>query len=141
LPAKRETRTTLAVRSGNRRYADIGVWIRHAITDSFEANGIEVNVKYIDPSYAIRSVPANPHDSAFCLVLAHHAVHAGMAGRTGIVVGFWHHQITHVPIQLAVVERQNVDPKGPQWSSVLASTGQPHDLTSVWSRDERRLPV
>jgi 6-phosphofructokinase 1 len=97
---------------------------------------MEINVKYIDPSYAIRSVRANPHDSAFCLVLAHNAVHAGMAGRTGMVVGFWNHQITHVPIPLAVLERKKIDPGGSLWSSVLASTGQPHDLTRVRSRDE-----
>ena len=116
-------------RSGNVRYGDIGVVLRDAITKHFETIGIEINVKYIDPSYAIRSVPANPHDSAFCLVLAHNAVHAGMAGRTGMVVGFWNHQVTHVPIPLAVLERKKIDPEGSLWSSVLASTGQPHDMT------------
>jgi 6-phosphofructokinase 1 len=118
-------------RSGNVRFADIGVFLRNAINEHFAAAGIEVNVKYIDPSYAIRSVPANPHDSAFCLLLAHNAVHAGMAGRTGMVVGFWNHQITHVPISLAVLERKKIDPQGTLWSSVLASTGQPHDMTRV----------
>jgi 6-phosphofructokinase 1 len=126
-------------RSGNVRYGDIGVFLRDAIKAHFETIGTEINVKYIDPSYAIRSVPANPHDSAFCLVLAHHAVHAGMAGRTGMVVGFWHHQITHVPIPLAVLERKKIDPAGSLWSSVLASTRQPHDLTRVGSGDE--LPL
>ena len=101
------------------------------IRSSQKTIGTEINVKYIDPSYAIRSVPANPHDSAFCLVLAHNAVHAGMAGRTGMVVGFWNHQATHVPIPLAVLERKQIDPEGSLWSSVLASTGQPHDLTGV----------
>lgn len=118
-------------RSGNARYGDIGVFLRDAIREHFETIGMEINVKYIDPSYAIRSVPANPHDSAFCLVLAHNAVHAGMAGRTGMVVGFWNHQVTHVPIPLAVLERKKIDPEGALWSSVLASTGQPRDLTHV----------
>ena len=118
-------------RSGNRRYADIGTHLRDAITQHFKTTGTEINVKYIDPSYAIRSVPANPHDSAFCLQLAHAAVHAGMAGRTGMVVGFWNHRITHVPIPLAVRERKTIDPEGSLWSSVLTSTGQPHDLTGV----------
>jgi 6-phosphofructokinase 1 len=121
-------------RSGNLRHGDIGVFLRDAIKKHFTTIGTEINVKYIDPSYAIRSVPANPHDSAFCLVLAHNAVHAGMAGRTGMVVGFWNHQITHVPIPLAVLERKKIDPNGSLWSSVLASTGQPHDLTRVWSQ-------
>ena len=128
-------------RSGNVRYGDIGVFLRDAIKQQFTTLGIEINVKYIDPSYAIRSVPANPYDSAFCLVLAHNAVHAGMAGRTGIVVGFWNHQVTHVPIPLAVLERKKIDPQGTLWSSVLASTGQPHDLTRVRSRDELALPT
>jgi 6-phosphofructokinase 1 len=123
-------------RSGNLRYGDIGVFLRDAIKDYFKTMGLEINVKYIDPSYAIRSVPANPHDSAFCLVLAHNAVHAAMAGRTGMVVGFWNHQVTHVPIPLAVVERKKIDPAGSLWSSVLASTGQPHDLTRVRRGDE-----
>lgn len=118
-------------RSGNARYGDIGVFLRDAIREHFKTIGMEINVKYIDPSYAIRSVPANPHDSAFCLVLAHNAVHAGMAGRTGMVVGFWNHQVTHVPIPLAVLERKKIDPEGALWSSVLASTGQPRDLTHV----------
>jgi 6-phosphofructokinase 1 len=82
-------------------------------------------LKYIDPSYMIRSQQANPHDSAFCLMLGHNAVHAGMAGRTGMIVGFWNHQFTHVPTSLAVSERKKIDPEGWVWSSVLASTGQP----------------
>ena len=125
-------------RSGNVRYGDIGIFLRDAIRDHFKTIGTEINVKYIDPSYVIRSVPANPHDSAFCLLLAHNAVHAAMAGRTGMVVGFWNHRITHVPIPLAVVERKRIDPAGSLWSSVLASTGQPHDLTSGQSPVERR---
>ena len=118
-------------RSGNVRYGDIGVFLRDAIKGQFKTIGMEINLKYIDPSYTIRSVPANPHDSAFCLLLAHNAVHAGMAGRTGMVVGFWNHQITHVPIPLAILERKKIDPDGSLWSSVLASTGQPHDLTRL----------
>jgi 6-phosphofructokinase 1 len=118
-------------RSGNVRYGDIGIRLRDAITHHFKAIGAEINVKYIDPSYSIRSVPAIPHDSAFCLVLAHAAVHAGMAGRTGMVVGFWNHRVTHVPIPLAVLERKRIDPEGSLWSSVLTSTGQPLDLTGA----------
>ena len=87
-----------------------------------------VNLKYIDPSYTIRSVPATPHDSAFCLLLGHNAVHAGMAGLTGMVVGFWNGEFTHVPISLAVSRRKKIDPEGWLWSSVLASTGQPRDM-------------
>jgi 6-phosphofructokinase 1 len=114
--------------SGNVRFGDIGIFLRDAITAHFARAGLAVNVKYIDPSYTIRSVPAGAHDSAFCLLLGHNAAHAGMSGRTGMVVGFWNHQFTHVPIPLAVLHRKTVEPDGVLWSSVLASTGQPSDL-------------
>jgi 6-phosphofructokinase 1 len=114
--------------SGNIRYGDVGMFLRDAITRHFKQVGTEITLKYIDPSYAIRSVPATAHDSAFCLLLGQCAVHAAMTGRTNMVVGFWNHQFTHVPIALAVSERKKIDPDGVLWSSVLASTGQPRDL-------------
>ena len=111
--------------SGNIKYGDIGILLRDRIKEHFKKTGIEISLKYIDPSYMIRSQQANPHDSAFCLVLGHNAVHAGMAGRTGMIVGFWSYQFTHVPIPLAISERKKIDPEGWIWSDVLASTGQP----------------
>jgi 6-phosphofructokinase 1 len=114
--------------SGNLRHGDIGVFLRDAITDHFRSIGVPMTLKYIDPSYTIRSVPANPHDSAFCLLLGHSAVHAGMAGRTNMLVGFWNHRFTHVPISLAVSRRKKIDPNAVLWSSVLASTGQPAEM-------------
>jgi len=114
--------------SGNVRYGDVGSFLRDEIRQHFEREGVEITLKYIDPSYAIRSVPAVPHDSAFCLLLGHNAAHAALSGRTNLVVSFWNHRFTHVPIRLAVSERKKIDPEGPLWSSVLASTGQPRDL-------------
>jgi 6-phosphofructokinase 1 len=114
--------------SGNVKHGDIGIFLRDAIREHFRQAGLGVNLRYIDPSYTIRSVPAGAHDSAFCLLLGHNAVHAGMTGRTDLVVGFWNHQFTHVPIRLAVHHRKTVEPDGALWSSVLASTGQPRDL-------------
>jgi 6-phosphofructokinase 1 len=114
--------------SGNLRYGDIGVFLRDRISEHFEQERARITLKYIDPSYTIRSVPATPHDSAFCLLLGHSAVHAAMSGRTNLVVSFWNHRFTHVPIGLAVSERKKIDPEGALWSSVLASTGQPRDL-------------
>jgi 6-phosphofructokinase 1 len=111
--------------SGNIKHGDIGAFLRDAIQQSFKRNSIPISLKYIDPSYAIRSVPATAHDSAFCLLLGHHAVHAGMSGRTNMVVSFWNHHFTHVPIALAVSERKKIDPRGALWSNVLGSTGQP----------------
>jgi 6-phosphofructokinase 1 len=114
--------------SGNVKYGDIGIFLRDAIKDRFKRTRREISLKYIDPSYMIRSVPANPHDSAFCLLLGQNAVHAGMSGRTNMVVSFWNHQFTHVPISLAASKRKKIDPEGALWSSVLASTGQPRDM-------------
>ena len=114
--------------SGNVKYSDIGAFLRDAIKEYFKKAGIEISLKYIDPSYTIRSVPANPHDSAFCLLLGHSAAHAGVSGRTNMVVGFWNHAFTHVPISLAVSQRKKIDPEGMLWSSVLACTGQPRDM-------------
>ena len=114
--------------SGNIRFGDIGTFLKDQITGYFKEAGTEITLKYIDPSYNIRSVPANPHDSAFCLLLGHNAVHAGMAGRTNMVVGFWKNEFTHVPIKAAVSERKKIDPDGWLWNSVLASTGQPREM-------------
>jgi 6-phosphofructokinase 1 len=114
--------------SGNVKYGDIGVLLRDAITSHFKRIGMAITLKYIDPGYTIRSVPATPHDSAFCLLLAHNAVHAGLSGRTNMVVSFWNHHYTHVPISLAVSQRKKIDPDGALWSSVVSSTGQPHDM-------------
>ena len=114
--------------SGNIKYGDIGTFLRDAIKGHFTQSGTAINIKYIDPSYIIRSQPANPHDSALCLLLGHNAVHAGMSGRTNMVVGLWNHQITHVPIELATSRRKKIDPEGWLWSSVLASTGQPREM-------------
>lgn len=114
--------------SGNKRLGDIGVYLKDAIAWHFKEHGIPVNIKYFDPSYTIRSVPATPHDSAFCLLLGHNAVHAAMSGRTNLVVGYWKGEFTHVPISLAVSKRKKIDPEGWFWSTVLASTGQPRDM-------------
>ncbi len=114
--------------SGNLKPGDIGTFLRDAIHGHFANSRMKCTIKYIDPSYIIRSQPANPQDSAFCLQLGHYAVHAGMSGRTGMVVGFWNHRFTHVPIALATRERKKIDPEGWLWSSVLASTGQAREM-------------
>ena len=114
--------------SGNIRLGDIGKFLKDNLTNLLEKAGTEITLKYIDPSYNIRSMPANANDSAFCLLLGHHAVHAGMAGRTSMVVGYWKNEFTHVPIQAAVSERKKIDPNGWLWNSVLTSTGQPRKM-------------
>ena len=114
--------------SGNTKLTDIGVFLKEKINAYFTGIGLEMTLKYIDPSYTIRSQPANPHDATFCLSLGHNAAHAGMAGRTNMVVGFWNHQFVHVPISLATSTRKKIDPSGRIWNSVISSTGQPAQL-------------
>ena len=119
--------------SGNRRHGDIGAFLRDQIKETFRGQGISVNLKYIDPSYMIRSLPANARDANFCLRLGHAAVHAGMAGKTDTVIGTWRRRLTHVPIPLAVSSRKKVDTNGYLWQTVLSVTGQADDLLSAVS--------
>lgn len=114
--------------SGNVRLGDIGVFLKEKISAHFKQIGMDITLKYIDPSYTIRSVRANPYDSYFCLNLGHHAAHAGMAGYTNMLIGYWNGQFTHVPISLAVSARKRIDPTGRLWNEVLASTGQAHPM-------------
>jgi len=116
--------------SGNRKLHDVGLFLRTRITEHFAAAGTELNLKYIDPSYAIRSVEANPFDAVYCLRLAQNAVHAAMAGRTSMVVGRWRGRYVHIPMALAVSSRNQVAPDGDLWLSVLEATGQPRFFTA-----------
>ena len=114
--------------SGNVRFEDIGLFLKSQITGYFKKVGMEINLKYIDPSYIIRSMPANARDSAFCLLLGHNAVHAGMAGRTNMLVGFWNNTFTHLPISPAVSQRKKISAESRLWSNVIESTGQPREM-------------
>jgi 6-phosphofructokinase 1 len=111
--------------SGNVKPGDIGVLLTDKIKEYFQKRRMEVTLKYIDPSYIIRSVPANYSDSIYCGFLGQNAVHAGMAGKTAMLVSRWHSHYVHVPIKAAVGKRKEVDLDSPLWRSVLESTGQP----------------
>jgi len=111
--------------SGNVKLDDIGVFLKNAITRFFREEGIEINLKYIDPSYLIRSAPPVPTDSFFCSQLGQFAVHAGMAGKTDMAVGLWNNIYTHVPIELAVSRRKTIDPESLFLYNVISATGQP----------------
>lgn len=115
--------------SGNIRHGDIGLFLKDTIVQAFAEWGDPVTVKYFDPSYIIRSVPANSDDSVFCSDMARCAVHAGMAGKTNLLIGQWHGVFTHVPLSLVVGRRKKVDTGGNLWRSVLAITGQPGQWT------------
>jgi len=93
--------------SGNILNKDIGIFLKDKITLYFRKNRFPITVKYIDPSYIIRSKPANANDSVFCLQIGQNAVHAGMAGKTDMLVSYWNHNYTHVPIKLATSKEKD----------------------------------
>jgi len=111
--------------SGNKKLGDIGVFLRDKIIEYFAKEKIECNMKYIDPSYIIRSQPANANDSLYCSRLAANAVHAAMGGKTGMLIGLVHNYYAHIPIKMAVSRRNTINPDGATWRAVMESTGQP----------------
>lgn len=117
--------TTGTDASGNTKLKDIGPFLKERISAFVQEQHMPHTVKYIDPSYIIRSVPATPKDSLYCLRLAQVAVHAAMAGRTTMVVGQWRNRFVHFPMSLITQGRKHIDPHGDLWRSVLEATGQP----------------
>jgi 6-phosphofructokinase 1 len=114
--------------SGNKRNRDIGLFLKDAIAAYGAACKVPLNLKYFDPSYIIRSVPANADDSLFCNALARHAVHAAMAGKTGVLIGLWNDQFVHIPIATAIAEKKQVSLESELWLGVIEATGQPHSF-------------
>lgn len=110
--------------SGNVRLKDIGVFLKNKIESYFMSKKLEISIKYIDPSYTIRSLPANANDRVFCNFLGRDAVHAGMAGKTKLLVGRWNNHFIHLPMSASAGKRKQVNPKGKLWLSVLGATGQ-----------------
>ena len=110
--------------SGNVSREDIGLLLKAKIIEYFKKINKPLVLKYIDPSYTIRGCPANSFDSAFCLMLGQNAVHAGMAGKTNMIVGFWNRYFTNVPISFAIKERKKVGLQGDLWQTVIQTTGQ-----------------
>lgn len=116
--------------SGNRVLEDIGLFLKREISDFFKALPMEVNIKYINPGYMIRSAPAIPSDSIYCARLGSHAVHAAMAGKTKMLVSLVNNHFVHIPIHLAVSIQKKIDIEGSFWRDVLGATGQPMFLTN-----------
>ncbi len=111
--------------SGNIILGDICSVLRREIDDYFQEKDIPITLKFIDPSYIIRSVPANSNDRVYCGFLGQHAVHAGMAGKTGMLVSMLRDRFIYLPLTLATLRRRTLNTKSNYWGSVLASTGQP----------------
>lgn len=117
--------------SGNLKLKDVGIYLKNTIQAYCAGIGLEINLKYIDPSYMIRSVRANAIDSIYCGALGQYAVHAGMAGKTGMLVGLFRGEYVHLPLS-AVTSGKTVDPQGNIWMRVIEATGQPLSM-----RDEQ----
>jgi 6-phosphofructokinase 1 len=110
--------------SGNRKLGDVGAWLRQRLEEHF-ADGEPIAMKYLDPSYLVRSAPADTGDAMHAARLAQNAVHAAMAGRTSTLIGYWHGLMTHVPLAALRGRSRSVDPAGELWWNLLESTGQP----------------
>jgi len=110
--------------SGNVLREDIGLILKERIKQYFAGKNKPLSLKYIDPSYMIRSLPTDSNDAAFCVLLGQNAVHAGISGRTNMVVGYWNQYFVHIPLSLTILKKKKVDPNGHLWQTVLETTGQ-----------------
>lgn len=114
--------------SGNLLHDDIGIFLKEELKAFFAEQEMEAAVKYIDPSYIIRSAPATPSDSIFCHKLGMHGVHGAMAGKTGFVVGRRNNKFVYLPIKTVINQRKKIDPEGHLWRNVIETTGQPMSM-------------
>ena len=117
--------------SGNIKHKDIGIYLKEKIAEDFKNKNFPHSIRYIDPSYIIRSIPANANDSKFCNLLAQNAVHAALVGKTDFVVGFWNNQFTLMPIPMVTRKRKKIDIDGELWWNVLEATGQPFSMKNA----------
>jgi 6-phosphofructokinase 1 len=124
--------------SGNLLHHDIGVFLKEEFTRYCKEVNFTANVKYIDPSYIIRSAPASPSDSIFCNKLGLHGVHGAMAGKTSFVVGRCNNKFVYLPMELVTRKRKKINPNGDLWLNVLETTGQP---VSMVRRDPTELSL
>ncbi|AMK10358.1 ATP-dependent 6-phosphofructokinase [Pseudodesulfovibrio indicus] len=117
--------------SGNVKLSDIAALLKREIVAHFKAQNIDISLKYIDPSYIIRSVPANANDRIYCSFLGIHAVHAGMSGRTGLVISRWNGRYVHIPMDLVTKGKKRINTCSNYWRAVLESTGQPVSMKNT----------
>jgi 6-phosphofructokinase 1 len=119
---------------GNLKMADVGVYLRDRIIKYFEEKKMEINLKYIDPSYIIRSSPANPGDSVYCERLGNAAAHAAMAGKTKLIIGLVNNKFVHLPIKAVISQRHHVNPEGDLWRDTLDATHQPALMVNQFNK-------
>lgn len=117
---------------GNRKLPPIGEFLKENIISYFKNNNMPATVKYIDPSYMIRSVPANASDSLYCMLLAQNAVHGAMAGYTAFSTGLINNRVVYIPIpRLVATSPRVMDPLGRTWERILSVTLQPNPGPSL----------
>jgi 6-phosphofructokinase 1 len=119
---------------GNLKLVDVGTYLRDRINKYFEEKKVEINLKYIDPSYIIRSAPANPSDSIYCERLGNAAAHAAMAGKTKLIIGLVNNEFVHLPIKAVISRRNHVDPEGNLWRDTLDATHQPMLMVNQFNK-------
>lgn len=111
--------------SGNAIHEDIGLFLRQRIQDHFARRNVPISLKYLDPSYLIRSIPATAWDMVLSDQMARHAVHAAMCGKSDVLIASWYSHFVHIPIRTIIGQRKSVDLDDMLWTGVLATTGQP----------------
>jgi len=121
---------------GNVKMADVGTYLRSRIINYFEEKKMEINLKYIDPSYAIRSAPANPGDSIYCERLGNAAAHAAMAGKTKLIIGLVNNEFVHLPIRSVITHRNKVDPESALWRDTIDATHQPVMMVNRFNSEQ-----
>jgi 6-phosphofructokinase 1 len=110
--------------SGNPVLGDFTTLLKDRIKEYLSNVGMPYTLKYIDPSYIIRSVPANANDRIYCGLLGQSAVHAAMAGKTSMVVSKLMDRYVHIPLDLVTRKRRTLNIHSDYWRAVLESTGQ-----------------
>ena len=118
---------------GNVKMADVGIYLRSRILKHFEEKKMEVSLKYIDPSYALRSAPANPDDSIYCERLGNAAAHAAMAGKTKVIIGLVNNRFVHLPIKTVITHRNKVNPESSLWRDTIDATHQPPLMVNTFN--------
>jgi 6-phosphofructokinase 1 len=119
---------------GNVKMVDVGVYLRSKIIEYFGEKKIEINLKYIDPSYVIRSAQANPDDSIYCERLGNAAAHAAMAGKTRLIIGLVNNEFVHLPIKTVITHRNKIDPEGSMWRDTLEAVNQPARMVNFFGQ-------
>lgn len=119
---------------GNVKMVDVGVYLRNKIIEYFGEKKFEINLKYIDPSYVIRSAQADPDDSIYCERLGNAAAHAAMAGKTKLIIGLVNNEFVHLPIKTVITHRNKIDPESSLWRDTLDAVNQQARMVNVFGQ-------